>query len=261
MKSNYGVKSFEKILKVLECFSTVDRDLSVSEIVERTDLPRSTAHRIILSLREIGFLDQDKTRNNYRLGFRLFEFGNTVLVNMDLPGVAHPVVEMLGQTTGESVHLCVFDGWRMAYVDRRAGGRTGPHNSTITMEVSPCHCTGVGKAALAHQPPNIVERIIRLGLNAYTRNTITEPDALRRELALIRERGFSIDAGEIELNVRCVAAPIRNYGGNVFASISVSGSDRRMPEDRLLALAPQVMEHARLISARLGYQPAEEAAQ
>ena len=255
MAADYGVKSFQKILTILDCFSTVDRSLSVTEIVERSGLPRSTAHRLVLSLRQIGLLDQDGNRHEYRLGLKLFELGNTVLINMDLPKESRPFVELLAQAAGESVHLCVFDGWRMVFIDRQVGGRTGPNNSTIVMEASPCHCTGVGKAALAFQPDGIIDRIARLGLPAFTRNTITDPAALREELARIRARGYSLDIDEMDIGVRCVAAPIRNNTGKVIAAISVSGPDKRLSEQRLHELAPKVIEHAALISARLGYRP------
>jgi DNA-binding IclR family transcriptional regulator len=256
MTSDYGVKSFQKILTILECFSTVDRSLSVSELAERSGLPHSTTHRLVVSLRQIGLLDQDGTRSEYRLGLKLFELGNTVLINMDIHNEARAYVEMLGEEAGEGVHLCVFDGWRMSFVDRAVGGRSGNNNSTIVMEVSPCHCTGVGKAALAFQPEATVERIIRLGLPAYTRNTITDPQALREELAAIRGRGYALDLGEVETTIHCVAAPIRNASGKVIAAISVSGNARRLPDERLHELAPLVMKHAGLISARLGYSPA-----
>lgn len=255
MAADYGVKSFHKILTILDCFSSVDRSLSVSEIVTRSGLPRSTAHRLVLSLREIGLLDQDGARHEYRLGLKLFELGSAVLFNMDIHKEARAVVELLSETAGESVHLCVFDGWRMVFVDRQVGGRTGHNNATIVMEASPCHCTGVGKAALAFQSEQVIERIIGLGLPAHTRNTITDPTALRAELAAIRGRGYALDLDEHSIGVRCVAAPVRNSSGKVIAGISVSGADRRLHEDRLHALAPRVIEHAGLLSARLGYRP------
>lgn len=255
MAADYGVKSFQKILTILDCFSSVDRSLSVSEIVARSGLPRSTAHRLVLSLREIGLLDQDGARHEYRLGLKLFELGNSVLFNMDIHRESRAVVELLSHAAGETVHLCVFDGWRMVFVDRQVGGRSGQNNSTIVMEASPCHCTGVGKAALAFQSEQVIERIIRLGLPAYTRNTITDPAALRGELAAIRARGHAFDLDEVEIGVRCVAAPVRNGAGKVIAAISVTGPDRRMSEERLHGLAPRVVEHAALLSARLGHKP------
>lgn len=253
MTNDYGVKSFQKILTILECFSTVDRSLTVSELAERSMLPHSTTHRLVASLRQIGLLDQDGNRSDYRLGLKLFELGNTVLINMDIHTEARAHVELLGLEVGEDVHLCVFDGWRMTFIDRASGGRSGNQNSTIVMEFSPCHCTGVGKAALAYQPEQTIDRIIKLGLPAYTRNTITDPQELRSELAKIRERGYSLDLAEVEVNVHCVAAAIYNSSGKVVAAISISGSAKRLPEDRLHELAPLVVKHAKLISARLGF--------
>ena len=119
-----NIKSTGKLMSVLECFSTRDRLLTVTEIAARTGLPRSTAHRAILSLKEIGFLDQDASREAYRLGLKLFQLGVTVLHNMDLQTEARPLVESLGSLVGETVHLCVFDGERMVFVERAAGGRT-----------------------------------------------------------------------------------------------------------------------------------------
>jgi DNA-binding IclR family transcriptional regulator len=254
-----NVKSAGKLLAVLECFSMVDKRLSVGEIARRTELPRSTAHRLIMALKEIGFLEQDRTRDEYRLGVKLFELGSIVLVNMDLHREAPPLVDALTAAARESVHLCVFDGLRMVFVERSPGGRSGENNATITMEASPCHCTGVGKAALAFQPAAVIERVIGLGLTAYTRNTITDPDRFRAELKEIQERGFALDRGEIEISRSCVAAPIRDSTGKVFAAMSCTGAAARMTPERLDELALLVVNHADTISWRLGWRPEEVA--
>lgn len=250
-----NIKTMGKLIAVLDCFSTTERSLSVTEIASRTGLPRSTAHRSIMALKEVGFLDQDRRRDQYRLGLRLFQLGATVLHNMDLQREARPFVETLSSLTGESVHLCVFDGERMVFVERASGGPTGPQNFTITMELSPCYCTGVGKATLAFQPEAVIRKVIAAGLTRYTANTIDEPVALRAELAAIRARGYAVDNEEHKLDVRCVAAPIRNTGGRVFAAVSASGPAGRMTEAAIERFAPYVISHADAISRRLGYVP------
>nr|WP_211110098.1 IclR family transcriptional regulator [Acuticoccus mangrovi] len=247
-------------MSVLECFSTRDRQLTVSEIAERTGLPRSTAHRAILSLKEIGFLDQDQSREAYRLGLKLFQLGATVLNNMDLQSEARPFVEALARLAEESIHLCVFDGERMVFVETKEGGRTGDTNSTITMELSPCHCTGVGKAALAFQDERTIRKVIASGLARHTAATIVAGEELMAALAQIRSAGYAFDLGEHKSGVHCVAAPIRNVSGRVIAAISVSGPAARLPVDRLEELAPVVIAHANAISRRLGDQPAEPVA-
>jgi DNA-binding IclR family transcriptional regulator len=248
-----NIKTVGKLVSVLECFSTSDRALSAVEIARRIGLPRSTAHRSILALKEIGFLEQDQSRDKYRLGLKLFQLGITMLHNMDLQREARPFVEALNSLTGESIHLCVFDGERMVRVESARGGSTGPHNATITMELSPCYCTGVGKATLAFQPDMTVEKVINSGLTAFTPNTIVDAAELRRELARIRQQGHAFDRGEHVVNVRCVAAPIRNIAARVIGAISVSGPADRMSDERLEKLVPYVMSHAEAISRRLGF--------
>ena len=200
-----------------------------------------------------GFLDQDSTRERYRLGIKLFEYGSTVLSNMELHRVALlPFVESLTKRAGEGVHLCVFNGAHMLVVKRTVPA-TSARNTQTTMEESACYTTGVGKATLAFQTDAVVQRIIEAGLVPFTANTITDVAVLRDHLALIRARGYAVDDCEHDVDVRCVAAPIRNSGGRVFAAISVSGPARRMTDDRIATLAPLVTDHAASISAQLGF--------
>jgi len=248
-----NVKSLFKMLDVLQCFSDKEPELSVLQIAQRTGLPRTTIHRIVDSLRAVGFLEQEASRERYRLGLKLFELGNIAVTNLPLHREAGPFVDTLAKLSGETVHLCVFDGLHMVFIERtREGGQ--PHNTVTTVEATPCHCTGVGKAALAFQPPAVVERIFGLGLQRYTRNTIVEPERLREELTAIRRRGYAVDDCEHEPEVRCVAAPIRNAAGRVFAAISVSGEARRLTAARVPQMAELALSHARLISVQLGFR-------
>jgi len=134
--------------------------------------------------------------------------------------------------------------------------------STSVGSRNPLHCTGVGKALLAFLPPERIEEVIALGLIARTPNTITEADALRRELATVRARGYAIDDEEVEIGLRCLAVPIRNYTGAVVASLSVAGPAQRMTMKSLHLFAPDAIQTGRAISQRLGHvgpQPAMNA--
>jgi len=250
-----SVKSLFKMLEVLEAFSSTEPELSVVEIARRTGLPRTTVHRIVDSLRSVGFLEQDASRDRYRLGLKLFELGGSALMNLPLYREAPPFVDTLAKLSGEDVHLCIFDGAQMVFVNRRSQIAPRPHNTVITMEASPCHSTGVGKAALAFQSEVVIDRVIRAGLPRFTPNTIVEPKRLKAELAAIRTRGYSIDDCEHEPELRCVGAPIRNSAGRVFAAVSASGPTKRVTSDRVPDLARIVMTHAELLSIRLGYEP------
>lgn len=245
--SEDNLKSLAKVVRILECFSTNDRALSLADICERTGYPKSTTHRFLASMRDVGFLDQDRERDRYRLGLRLFEFGNIVLSNLDLHREARPIVEALRRMTSQVVHLAVFDGLRAVVIHRADPASDNMIGSTF-IENAPVHCTSVGKAILAFQPEETITRVIRSGLMRYTDQTITEPEALKSALAEIRERGYAIDDGEHQPGLRCVGAPIRNQAGRVFAGISVSGPAWQIPMAEVPDLSKIVVYHAGTIS-------------
>ncbi|WP_288050141.1 IclR family transcriptional regulator [Acidiphilium sp.] len=247
-----GVKSLTKLMRVLDSFSTTDRALSMSEICQRTGYPKSTTHRLLASLRKAGLLDQDGDRDRYRLGLKLFELGNTVLANMDLHREARPYIEMLGRLTDQTVHLAVFDGRHAIVV-----GRSDPQpdgSGRAFFESAPAHCTSVGKAVLAHLPPPALDRFIAGGLARFTDTTLTDPAALRADLAATRARGYALDEGEHQPGLRCIGAPIHDVSGRVFAAISVSGPSWKLPTGEAERTAKIVMHTARGISQALGYR-------
>lgn len=247
-----GVNALRRMGAILDCFSKVARTLTLGDIARRTGLPKPTVHRLLLTMREIGFVEQDRERDRYRLGLRLFQLGSTVVANLDLHREAQAHVERLARISGETVHLCIFDGQLAVFVDRKEMD-AGPLAMITSIEGAPAYCTGVGKAILAFQPEEVVERVAALGLRRFTENTITDREPLLAELAAIRARGWALDDGEHQHGLRCVAAPIRNAGGRVFASISVSAPMMRIPDRRLPVLAEVVTDTAAQISRQLGW--------
>lgn len=247
-----SLKSLGKVVAVLECFSTSKRALSVGEISEQLDYPSSTTHRLLSSMKSVGLLDQDRQRGKYKLGLKLFTFGNIVLANMDLHREAMQSVEALRHTTDLTVHLAVFDGLR-AVVVRRAGPNGDNSMPSTMLENAPSYCTSVGKAALAFQDESVIEGVADAGLERFTETTIVSKSQLTKELSRIREQGYAIDDGEHQPGLRCIGAPIRNENGQVFASISISGPSWKVTEDVVGELSKIVMHHADQISLRLGY--------
>jgi DNA-binding IclR family transcriptional regulator len=248
-----NLKSLVKVARILDCFSTVNRTLSLREICDRTGLPKSTTHRLIASMRDVGLLDQDREGDRYRLGLKLFELGNIVLANMDLHREARPFVETLTRISGHVVHLAVFDG-RQAVVIHRSDPKPDAIAPVTFIESAPVHCTSVGKAILAFQPATIVARIIHAGLPRFTESTITDPAKLKGELARIEKRGYAVDESEHQPGLRCVGAPIHDQTGRVFAGISVSGPARKILDDDVKKLSALVMHNASAISAKLGFR-------
>jgi DNA-binding IclR family transcriptional regulator len=244
------VKSLVKVVSILNVFSTSRRSMSLAEISAATGFPHSTTHRLAASMREVGLLDQDRHRDRYRLGIKLFELGNVVLANMDLHREARPIVDALSRISGHLVHLAVFDG-RQAVVIHRADPAPETGTPLTLIEVAPVHCTSVGKAILAFQAPDIVDAVVAAGLKRFTDTTITGERKLKTELKAIRKRGYAVDDGEHQPGLRCVGAPIRDQAGRVIAGLSVSGPARRLRNDHVAELAKIVIHHADLVSAKL----------
>jgi IclR family transcriptional regulator, KDG regulon repressor len=246
-----GLKSLVKVVQILECFSTTDRALTLAEICRKVGFPKSTAHRLLGAMRGAGLLDQDSGRERYRLGLRLFQFGNIALANMELHREARPFVDALAHLSGQGVHLAVFDGSRAVVIHR---GEPAPGAGAVPafVESAPVHCTGVGKAILAFQPESVLERIVACGLARYTEATITEPDRLRAALATVRETGYAVDEAEHQPGLFCVGAPIRDATGRVFAAVSVHGPRFGMLAGEIGTVAELVMHNANAISVSLG---------
>jgi DNA-binding IclR family transcriptional regulator len=249
------IQSIGKMMGILECFSTVNRHLSLAQIATLAGLPRPTAHRMLSAMKEIGFIEQDARSSSYGLGIRLFELGNIALANMDILREAKPFMDRLSEVSGESSHLGVFNGFEVIVVEREVPAER-QSRGIRPGESSPAHCTGVGKAMLAFQRSEVIEQVIAAGLKVYTTTTISTPEGLRTELAAIRERGYAIDDSEHQVWVRCVAAPIRNSSGHVFASVSVTGPADRMTDTKIASLAPLVVQTADSISRQIGFEPA-----
>jgi DNA-binding IclR family transcriptional regulator len=168
---------------------------------------------------------------------------------MDLHREARRHVEALSRISGQLVHLALFDG-RQAVVIHRADS-TPDGNSPTLIEAAPVHCTSVGKAILAFQPPEVIDSIVKAGLKSFTDKTITSAKKLQTELALTRKRGYAVDDGEHQPGLRCIGAPIRDNTRRVIAGISISGPAWKIPAAEIESLSKVVIHHADQISAHL----------
>ncbi len=249
------IRSVAKALMILDLLAASQREMSLAELAREMDLPKSTLHGLLSTLRDYGYIEQSAFDGRYRLGVRLFEIGNAVANNWDVRRVAAPYIQQLVEELEETVHLVILDKGEVLYIDKRESRQSLRIVSQVGMRL-PAHCTGVGKVLLAYLHPGEVKRIIALkGLPRYTRNTITDPHRLEAELEKIRSQGYAIDNEEIMDSLRCVAAPLREYNGKVCAAISVSGPAARMDGERLQLVIDRITRTAAEISARLGYRP------
>jgi DNA-binding IclR family transcriptional regulator len=253
-KPKTRLSSVANAIRLIKAFSDEQYEIGISDLGKQLQLPKSTVHRLASTLIDAGMLEQNAETGKYRLGLVLFELGSLVRRKMDFSSEAKPYLMSLREKTGETVHLAILDHTSIIYVN----SLESKHAIRMTMDVGvrkPAHCTAVGKVLLAFQPPEVIEKIIAAGLPERTPHTIVDADALRQELATIRSRGYAFDDEESELGLRCIAAPVRDYYGNVIAATSVAGPAQRLTKKVLMSYAPDVISAGEAISLRLGYQP------
>ncbi|WML38096.1 IclR family transcriptional regulator [Neobacillus sp. OS1-2] len=248
------IQSIERAAGVLELFLTSDQELSVKEISEKMGLSKSTVHGIIKTLEVRGYLQQNRDDSKYKLGMKLFELGNRVSQQFDLGKIARPIIKELVEELEETVHLVVFEREEVIYIEKLDGPRQLRIYSQIGKR-APIHCTGVGKAILAYQSEKEINRLLSNSeMEPFTEYTITDKEELKRHLHQIREKGYSIDDEEIELGLKCVAAPIFDHHGKVLGAISCAAPKVRMNNERLGEVIKGIKQAALRISASMGYE-------
>ena len=248
------LSSVANAIRLTKTFSENDAEMGISALASRLGLAKSTVHRLATTLVEYDILEQNRESGKYRLGLALFELGTLVRRKMDAASGAQEQIHALADSSGETVQLAILDHLSVLYIRVRES-RQAVRMSQGLGSRAPAHCTSVGKALLAFQGAEIVDQVIANGLTRYTPNTITEGAALKAELAAIRQKGYAIDDEEIEVGLRCVAAPIRDHTGRVTAAISVAAPVQRMSKKAVQATIPTVVAAAESISRRLGYLP------
>jgi len=248
------IQSVERAADILECFTPTESELSVKDISDRLGLSKSTVHGLIKTLEHRGYLEQRPSDQKYRLGLKLFELGNMVGGGMELRKVASPIIHELVEKLQETVHMVINDKDEVVYVEKMEGPGALRMYSMIGKR-APLYCTGVGKAMFAFFDEARIERILQdTEFKKFTEFTLDSPEATRHELRKIREQGYAIDDEEIEIGLKCVAAPIFNHEGKVIASISCAGPKHRFSEDKMEMIASVVKDAGLAISRNLGYR-------
>lgn len=249
------VQSVDRAMVLLETLTRADRGLSLQELAQATNLPKSTAHRLLKTLMHHNLVSRDGRNEVYIPGLKLFELAYGLINRMNLRTVALPFVAELSRRTNETVHLAILDDGEVVYVDKEETARTIRMYSAIGKR-APAHCTGLGKVLLAYLSDEELEEIVAgKRLTRYTPRTITSLPGLKAHLAEVRAHGYAIDDAEHEEVVRCAAAPIRNHRGQVVAAISLTIPSSRCDRQRAEELAPLVCHYAEQISRQLGYMP------
>ncbi len=243
--------------------STVDKALRIVELLEKKGemgitaigknlrLAPSTAHRLAASLAGHDFIAKDPATRRYRLGMGIFRIGSSVAARFGVRSAALPNMEILAERSGETVNLGVLVRDQLFYVEKIQ------NNDPIRVDLQvghavPAHCTALGKAILAWLPADAFDSLFsKSALERKTRRSIGDLAKLKKELAAIRQRGYSLDDSELVEGISCIAAPIRSSAGPAVAAISVAGPSIRMSAAKIRKLIPLVIRAAEKTSSEI----------
>ena len=252
-KPNYPIKVLNKTFSILEILLQQGSAMNMTEISKKLDLYPSTTHRILDTLKHWGYVEQEPNNQEYQLGLKVLELGMAKLQQIDLVREATPYLKELVNQGNETVHLGVLEEGEVLYLAKEESSQTIRMCSYVGKR-APLHCTALGKVLLAFLPEEERKNILeQKELPRLTDNTITDRNKLEKELSKIQKQGFALDQEENEKDVRCIAAPIRNYQGKVIAAISISSPAFRIDEKVQNNLKVALIETSRKISKRLGY--------
>ncbi|MGB7623884.1 MAG: IclR family transcriptional regulator [Terriglobia bacterium] len=245
----YVVEAVAKALDILETFNNAE-GLTLNEISGRVGLNKSRTFRLLYTLAEHGYVERSADGSRYALGMKLFERASNV--RRDLKDVTREFMLELHHRFNETVNLGVLDNGQILYLDILQNSR--PFRMTATAGCRmPTYVTSMGKAILAYLPIEDPGSAAHAFVAKLSR---TRLQTLRRELEVVRRRGYAMDNEENEPGVACIGAPVFDANGQPVAAISVSG-----PVHRILGkernIAGSVIEVCLGVSKILGYQSVE----
>lgn len=193
---------------------------SFSEAVRASSVPKSTAHRLLNELTDLGALRFDAESKTYSGGLLLAQFGSAVAADYDLRKIAHPHLKKLHRVTGHTATLGIRDGDRGIYLDKVESKDFGIRLHSEIGKTFPLHCTGIGKVLLSSLKWSEISALLKDRLKPHTNRTITNKKTLRVELDQVRTKGYAVDDEEITRGLICVAAPIIAPGNQIAGALS-----------------------------------------
>jgi DNA-binding IclR family transcriptional regulator len=252
--SRSSVQSVDRAVAILKSFSLETPERGVGELSHELGLHKSTVSRLVQTLQRGGLISRNPHTGRYRLGLDLLGLASQVASYMDVREIARPLLRQLAQDCQESVNLVVLDDGQVVNLEQFvAPGRQVKNIGRVGRRMD-SHCTAAGKVLLAYLPPSELEEALPDHLPSFTAHTITDPDRLLEELALVREQGYAEAREELEEGLNALAAPIRDHNAQVVAAVGVAGPAYRLTPEQLPRLVARLLEATGQISTWLGYR-------
>jgi IclR family KDG regulon transcriptional repressor len=234
-----SVNAVDRALDIMLCFGEEHPRLSLSQIAEQLNLPKSTIHRHLATLENKRFISRDNTTGKYSLGLRFIEMGAVILQDAGFQRWTQPHLERLSAESGETVDLAILDGRHVTYLQVIESSQRVKIAAAVGQRL-PAYCTASGKAFLAFLPDDRVSEILGKEMIRYTENTCVSLPKLYEDLHITYERGFAISEQEFEKDINAVAAPILDASGYPVAVIAVVGPSYRLSHEQMNRLGKSI---------------------
>jgi DNA-binding IclR family transcriptional regulator len=254
LKRSTGIQSLARASMILERIAEQRDGISLAQLAKAVGLHSSTTFHLAKTLVGLGYVRQDETNRHYHIGPMVFRLAAAAFDEIEMARTAAPFLDRLVAETGETAQFAVLSGTdALVLAQREAPGafriveRTG-----ITR---PVHATAIGKALLAAFAPADLDQFLeRLTLEPLTPRTITDRGRLAEAVARIRHTGIAIEEGEVHPEIRCIAAPVRNYAGSIIASLGISAPIWRVAREDHREKLAALTSIAEELSAAFGYR-------
>ena len=257
-KSDYAIQAVNNAFRMLEAFYS-EPELGVTDLSRRLGLHKNNVFRLLATLQESGYIEQNLATECYRLGTRCLELGSAFSRDHTLLKRARAILEELTERTGETAHIGVLRDYEVVHLDGVVAGQLLLCALRVGQRL-PVHCTALGKSLLASSDPKLIESYgkklaAEAALAPRTPATIIDVQKLLDEFGTVSAQGFAVDREECEPGVSCVAAPVYDASGAVTAALSISGPTSRLTSRALHgALGQAVMASAERLSEELGFR-------
>lgn len=247
-------QSSEKLLTILEAMSILEEPARLQEIARLVSMNESTALRYISTLQKSGYVLQSPETGRYSLSYKICAVAANVSNRKSIRNVASPYLRSIAHIFAESANVAERHDDMVVYLEVISGPSQLLMTTRTAGNVSPMHCTAVGKLLLLGDSlQQLHQYVAAQGLPALTPHTITTLNGLLAELDRVREQGYALDNEEYESGARCVAAPIYDYTGRIIAGFSVSGPANRMTDEHIYEKLPYLLDAAAQVSLQMGY--------
>ena len=253
LKEVESVKSVERAMAILNCFSLEKPELGITELSKKLNASKSTIHRLLTSMQKQGFIIQDKVSQHYKLGFRFLHLSEIILKNMNIRHIAFPILQTLREKTQETVSLNILSNNARICIEKAESFKDLRRFIEIGQPL-PLYAGASGKVLLAFQEEKVIQDILKkVEIKPLTSKTVTDIEQIMLDLSKIRQQGYCITSGEREAGAFSISAPIWDHSHTVIASLTISGPSFRFTPEKTEVFLKLLLEEAAEISKQMGY--------